>query len=109
MPCDSIARTPTARENQRLALTRLESALNEGLARVVISASGAVAFSGWAIEQRGGLSDVCAYRRLVASNSPALRRAVFKAETMAGRKVDARQVAAGTHSHDGGSTWHKGH
>jgi hypothetical protein len=33
----------------------------------------------------------------------------MKAEAMAGRKVDAMQVAAGVHTHDDGNTWNKGH
>jgi hypothetical protein len=55
------------------------------------------------------VTDVCAYRTLTASNSWALRQAVAKAEQLAGRKVSAAQVAAGTHSHDGGKTFGPGH
>jgi hypothetical protein len=58
---------------------------------------------------RNGISDACAYRKLLASGSPALRAALAKAEAMAGRKVDPQAIASGVHSHDGGRTWNPGH
>ena len=42
------------------------------------------------------------YRALAASNSPALRMAIVRAEARAGRSLDRRAVAAGVHSHSGG-------
>jgi hypothetical protein len=92
---------------QAAALVKLEAALALGAVSVVVGAQGSVAFKGWQAEERGGLSDLCAYRRLAGSNSPALRRAVARAEALAGRKVDAHAVAHGHHSHDGGQTWSK--
>jgi hypothetical protein len=89
------------------AVDRLNKALAIGEVKVKVGPTGAIAFTGWA--ERSGVSDICAYRKLLATGSPALRAALARAEAMAGRKVDARQVAAGTHSHDGGSSWHKGH
>lgn len=91
------------------ALTRLEKALTESRVKVKISPTGAIAFDGWKQEDRDDLSDVCAFRLLSTQNSWALRQAVAKAEMLAGRKVSQAQVAAGTHSHDGGRTWDKGH
>jgi DNA-binding protein YbaB len=111
MPCDS-----TLNEGQTLqermtqvqqALARLEASLTSGNVKVTIGANGAVAFTGW--KDRDNVTDVCGYRTLSASNSWALRQAVARAEAMSGRKVNASAVAVGTHSHDGGSTWHKGH
>lgn len=107
MPCDSKPLTPTAIENQRAALNRLETGLALGSVQVIIGATGSIAFKGW--NDREDLADLCAYRRLSAANSPALRKALARAEAMAGRKVDQRQVAAGVHSHDGGRTFHNGH
>ena len=103
VPCYTIDMTP---ENERLqgkALERLRKALSSGTATVVINRQGAVAFKGW--EAEGLLFDLCAYRKLKASNSPELRRAVMRAEALAGRKVDDRAVNSGVHSHDGGQTW----
>jgi hypothetical protein len=111
MACDftiPAGMTPASRKSQvAQAVDKLNAALQAGTVTVKIGATGAVVFVGtW---QRDGVSDVCAYRKLIVAGSPALRMAVAKAEAMAGRKVDARTVASGTHSHDGGASWHKGH
>ncbi len=111
MACDFMipaGMTPAARKTQiQQAVDRLNAALQAGTVTVKVGASGAVAFVGtW---QRDGVSDTCAYRKLITAGSPALRLAVARAEAMAGRKVDARAVASGAHSHDDGKTWHKGH
>ena len=104
MPCDTNANLTWAqKERMASALARLDSALAAGIASLVIGPTGAIAFKGFA--EREGLTDVCAYRRLLSSNSPALRRAVARAETLSGRKIDPRAIAAGVHSHDGGTTW----
>lgn len=111
MPCDTrptlTAEEKSAQENALKVLER-KLASQQGVT-VVIGQNGAVAFRGWVEADRAGLSDVCAYRRLLGTNSPELRRAVARAEALYGRKVDQRQVNAGTHSHDGGHTFHKGH
>ena len=111
MPCDFTVpqgMTPAQRKTQiEQAIDRLNKALAIGEIKVKVGPTGSIAFVGaW---ERNGVSDVCAYRKLVVMGSPALRQAVTRAETLAGRKVDPRAVAAGTHSHDGGSSWHKGH
>jgi DNA-binding protein YbaB len=111
MPCETkIADNQTLQQRMtqvQKALQRLEASLTSGNVKVNVGANGAVAFSGW--KDRDDVTDVCAYRTLSANNSWALRQAVAKAEAMSGRKVNASAVAVGTHSHDGGSTWHKGH
>lgn len=87
------------------ALDRLKKALAAGTVTVKVGPRGELGFVGaW---DRGGVADSCAYRKLLAAGSPELRRAVAKAEGMAGRKVDAQMVASGAHLH--GDTWHKGH
>lgn len=85
------------------AIEKLDAALALGTVKVVVGASGSIAFKGWNTADRDGLADVCAFRRL--GNSPALRKALARAEALAGRKVDPRAINAGVHSHDGGSTW----
>lgn len=111
MACDTVRTTPrqTAEERRtevRAALKALEARLLSGALKVVVDrASGAVAFVGWQGGERRGLTDACAYRTLSASSSWALKQAVAKAEAAAGRRVDARAVTAGVHSHDGGATW----
>jgi hypothetical protein len=104
MPCMTQPDlTPTAKQAQRKALDRLEQALGAGTVRVVVAKSGAIAFDGWAEADRSGVSDLCAYRAI--SNSPAMRRALLRAEAMSGNRMDPRAIAAGLHSHDGGRTW----
>lgn len=80
----------------------LEEELRKGLAKVEIGPQGAIAFKGGS-ERR--MSDVCAYRRLTAKGSFALKRAVAAAEARQGRKLNAHAIGAGFHSHDGGRTW----
>lgn len=113
MPCDTrIKQGETLQsrgETIKKALTRLELALTQGRAKVRIAPNGAVAFDGWKAEERDDVTDVCAYRLLTTQNSSALRVAIARAESQAGRKVNPHAVAAGHHSHDGGNTWHKGH
>lgn len=104
MPCDTFVRknqTPAERRSEiEAALAELEAALAAGRTRVKVGPQGAVAFDGWDGDNRRGVTDVCAYRTLSSKGSHALRMAVAKAEKLAGRKVDARAVAAGIHSHD---------
>lgn len=111
MPCDytvPAGKTPAQRKSDvKDALARLERALMLGEARAVVGPRGSVTFAGkW---DRDGVSDACAYRRLTAAGSSALRMAIARAEALAGRQVDKAAVASGEHSHDGGHTWHPGH
>ena len=114
MPCDTVLR-PNQTIEQRAdqidaALRRLENYLSNNSVRVVIDPrTGAPAFRGWKQDDDQPVTDNCAYRMLRARSSPALRIAVARAESQQGVKVNERAVAAGTHSHDGGGTWHKGH
>jgi hypothetical protein len=113
MPCDTRIKNGQTIEARnadvKRALTRLEAALTLNQVRVKIGANGAVAFEGWSPKDRDDVTDVCAYRALTAQNSWALRQAVARAEAQQGRKINPKAVAAGTHSHDGGKTWDKGH
>ena len=108
MPCDTrILREKNGAQRLQDALDRLKRALEAGTVKAVIGANGALAFKG--LWRSDGVSDLCAYRLLTAANSPELRRALARAEVTAGRKLDARAVASGLHSHDGGATWNEGH
>jgi hypothetical protein len=104
MPCDT--RTNLSELQRRAmadALKRLQQAIGAGSVTMVVGPRGSIALRGWTDEQRGGLTDLCAFRKL--RNTPEGRRALMRAETMAGRQVDERVIAAGVHSHDGGATW----
>ena len=112
MACEAI-RVPqqTAAERQkeiRDALADLEQALRDKRVQVRIGPKGEVCFKDWGTERRG-MSDACAYRALEKKKSSALRRAVDREKGRSGKKVKAKAVKAGGHSHDGGKTWAKGH
>jgi hypothetical protein len=112
MPCDTVNKGQTEAQRKldvKKALAKLEAQLATGSVKVKVGSNGAVAFDGWKPDDRDRVTDVCAYRTLSASGSFALRQAVQRAEAQSGRKVNATAVAAGTHSHDGGKTWHPGH
>jgi hypothetical protein len=99
--------TELRKQQMRAAIDRLALALADGSARVVVGANGAVAFKGtWSSD---GVTDLCAFRALKAAGNPALRKALLRAEIVAGRQIDQRAISAGVHSHDGGRSWHPGH
>lgn len=113
MPCDTRLK-PQQTIQQRVAeVKKAVAALEAGLARrqvsVKVSPQGAVAFSGWSDPERDGVTDACAYRRIMATGSGLAKAAIARAEALAGRPVDRKVLAAGHHSHDGGTTWHRGH
>lgn len=109
MPCDSFIKpgiTPEQRQKQvRDAVAALGRALATGAVKIKVGPQGGITFVGWGKEERDGVSDICAYRKLANSGSWALRQALARAEALAGRKADERAIAAGVHSHDGGATW----
>jgi hypothetical protein len=112
MACWTLNLTQETKARQETTLEKLEKALQGGTATVKIAPSGAIAFdtkrAGISLTD-DGLMDVCVYRRLLSKNSAGLRKAVMRAEALAGRKVSETAIGAGIHSHDGGKTWGKGH
>ncbi len=109
MPCDTRRkRNQTIQqraEEVRRAVKGLDQALTMGAVKAVIGPQGAIAFQGWT-NGRDDVTDVCAYRRIMATGSSLAKAAIAKAEMLSGRKVNMAAVGAGVHSHDGGRTWH---
>jgi hypothetical protein len=110
MPCDTRL-TPRQTVQQRAeevrrAVIRLADALASRRVKAKVGPQGAIAFEGWNDAERDGVTDACAYRRLMVSGSALAKAAIARAEQIAGRSVDRRVVAHGAHSHDGGRTWH---
>lgn len=109
MPCDTRLRAKQSPQQRKAEVKAAVEALDRALLRrqikAVVGPQGAITFAGWAEEQRNGVSDACAYRAIMVSGSALARAEIAKAEQMAGRGVDRRVLAAGTHSHDGGVTW----
>ena len=115
MPCETRMRFPGQTISQRAVEVRtaadsLSKALAAGRVKVNIDKkTGAINFDGWAAAERNGVTDSCAYRRILVQGSTAAKLAIAKAEQMAGRTVDKQVVASGLHSHDGGRTWSRDH
>src|SRR5258708_2657913 len=104
MPCTTQANLAAIQATRMQdAIERLNRALGDNTATLVIGAGGAIAFRGW--NEREGVSDVCAYRKPASSNSANLRRAIIRAEAITGCKLNEQPIAARLHSHDGGRTW----
>ena len=110
MPCDLSLRAGQTNQQRaaevRQQVSRLDRLLMLRKVRVVVGPQGAVTFQNWEGADRVGITDACAYRRLMVSGSVPARVEIARAEQVAGRAVDKRVVAAGVHSHDGGQTWH---
>lgn len=111
MPCDTQTlrgQTLTQRKDEvRRALAKLETLLASRKVRPVIGRQGAIAFDGWLDEERGRVSDTCAYRLIMSQGGSLAKATIARAEAMAGRGVNKQAVAVGVHSHDGGRTWHE--
>lgn len=113
MPCWNTFRkgqTLTERKVEvKKALTRLEQLIASRKVTVKVGPQGAVAFAGWTEEDRGRITDTCAYRQIMSTGGALARAEIARAEQMAGRTVNKQAVAQGVHSHDGGRTFHPGH
>jgi hypothetical protein len=110
MPCDSrLKPKQTIQERAaevRQAVQRLAEALAAGRVKAKVGPQGAIAFEGWDATSRDGITDACAYRRIMSTGSALARMHIARAEQMAGRGVNRAVVGHGVHSHDGGRTWH---
>jgi hypothetical protein len=111
MVCETtLKRRQTARERTeevRRAVARLSAALVAGRVKAVVGPQGAIAFTGWAEAERDGVSDACAYRKILVEGSALAKAAIAQAEQIAGRSVDRWALAQGWHLH--GDGWHPGH
>lgn len=95
------------KEEVKAAMDRLNKSLVSGKVLAKVSSQGAVVFEGWSDLERDGVTDNCAYRRLMATGSALAKERLARAEMLAGRKINRNVVNSGVHSHDGGKTWHK--
>lgn len=110
MPCDTRLKTGQTisqrKDEVRKAATAIDKLIASRQAQVRVGPQGAVTFVGIPEDVRDGLTDACVYRRIMASGSAGAKMALLRAEQLAGRSIDRRVVAGGTHSHDGGTHWH---
>jgi hypothetical protein len=115
MPCDTRLKkgqtVSQRKEEVKKAVTALEQAIAARRVAIKINSQGAIAFVGLTEAERDGVTDACAYRRILATGSALARAEIARAEQIQG-KVN-RQIIGhggeGMHSHDGGKTWHNGH
>lgn len=110
MPCDTM-RKRNQSVAQRIAevrkrVTVVDKMLAARKVTAKVGPQGAITFTGISAEDRDGMTDACIYRMIIRSGSASAKMAIMRAEQLAGRNVDRKQVTAGTHSHDGGNTWH---
>jgi hypothetical protein len=92
-------------EEVRKMVANLDRRLISGQVKAVVGPQGAIAFQGLMDSERDGVTDACAYRRLMVSGSAQAKLAIMRAEQLAGRSVNRQALAHGHHSHDGGATW----
>jgi len=90
----------------RTAVGKISQGITVGRVKVRISKAGAIAFAGVTEEERDGISDVCAYRLIMATGPALAKAAIARAELMSGTSINKSLIAQGTHSHDGGITFH---
>lgn len=113
MPCDTKLKAGQSLSQRadevRQVVSNLDRALQARRVRVVIGPQGAVAFQGLTDQERDGVTDACAYRRIMATGTAVARAEIARAEAMSGRTVNKQAIGQGVHSHDGGKTWHNGH
>jgi hypothetical protein len=113
MPCDlrlKPKQTISQRADEvRRMVEKLSAGLASGRYKVVVSRQGAIAFAGLTEAERDGVTDACAYRRIMSTGSQAAKLAIMRAEQLAGVSVNRQVLAHGVHSHDSGVTWSHGH
>lgn len=110
MPCDTsflVGQTLTQRKEEvRKKVTVIDKLLSAKKIQVKVGPQGAITFVGIPDADRARMTDGCIYRMLTRSGSAMAKMAIARAEQLAGRSVDRKTIAQGTHSHDGGATWH---
>jgi hypothetical protein len=110
MPCDTKLKPKQTIQQRATEIRAMVATLAQGLAsnrvRVKIGPTGGVAFIGLTDQERDGVTDACAYRRIMATGSALAKAKIAAAEALSGRAVNREAVAHGHHSHDGGATWH---
>jgi hypothetical protein len=113
MPCDrklKAGQSITQRKEEILrAVDRLQKGLAAGTVKAKIGPQGSITFVGLSEADRAGITDACAYRRIMVGGSALARAAIARAEQLSGRTIDKQVIGQGVHSHDGGRTWHDKH
>lgn len=108
MPCDTKLKPNQTITQRKLEITevvdRIQKGLVNGSIKLRLSAAGAPAFDG--VTNKNDVTDACIYRRIMVTGSPLAKAKLASAQALLGKPV---VTTNGTHSHDGGRTWHGSH
>lgn len=109
MPCDTRLKPNQTITQRKLEITevvdRIQKGLVNGSMKLLLSKDGAVAFSGISDADKNNVTDACIFRRIMATGSALAKAKLQAAQALLGKPV----VTNGSHSHDGGQTWHGSH
>ena len=112
MPCDTKLKKNQTISQRKAEVLKAVGTLDRLLAsrsvKPKVGPQGGIYFEGWETQDRDGVTDACAYRRLMVTGSALAKAAIAKAEQLAGRSVNKQALGQGVHSHDG-THWHHGH
>lgn len=110
MPCDTKLKPNQTITQRKLEISEVVEKIQRGLVngsmKLSLSASGAPAFAGLSDADKNNVTDACIYRRIMATGSALAKAKLASAQALLGKPV---VTTGGTHSHDGGKTWHGSH
>jgi hypothetical protein len=93
----------------RAVKNKVMAGLLQKTVKVVVSPTGAVVFNGITEAEKQGVTDACIYRHIMVAGAATVKAEIARQAMLQGRQIKMDTVNAGTHSHDGGKTWHPGH
>jgi hypothetical protein len=111
MACETTPLTRNQTLSQRKAQVKgivafTDELIRKGKVKIIVDKrTGAILFDGMTVQERGGVSDACTYRLIMATGTAQAKQAIMRAEQLAGRGVSKQALAQAIHSHDGGHTW----
>ena len=109
MPCDTRLKRGQSISDRKSEVQRAVERLNRGLTsgsiKALVSKQGGIQFEGFSANERDGITDACALRRILATGSSSAKLGIQKAEQRAGRTLDKTAIAQGLHTH-GDGVWH---
>lgn len=111
MACETMLRPQQTIQERIAEVRKVLGLVDRGLLKrsikPVVGKNGAITFTGIKAEDRGGVTDACIYRRIMATGSSLAKAEIARAEQIAGVTVNRQMIGQGVHSHDGGETWGK--
>jgi hypothetical protein len=110
MPCDTKLKPNQTITQRKLEISETVAKVQQGLVngsiKLALSTSGSPAFAGLSDAEKNNVTDACIYRRIMATGSALAKAKIQAAQALLGKPV---VTTNGTHSHDGGKTWHGSH